>query len=47
MTEEVVYAHTAPKADGYDRRQEYRRGSRIPVPYAEADILVDDLLGPL
>ena len=47
VTEEVVYAHTAPNADGYGRRQEYRRGARIPVPYAETDILVDDLLGPL
>jgi hypothetical protein len=47
VLEEVVYAHAAPKADGYDRREEYRRGSRIPVPYAGTDILVDDLLGPL
>jgi hypothetical protein len=41
---DVIYAHTEPIAGGYRVRTEYRRGDRIPVPYADADLPVDDLL---
>ena len=44
ITRDAVYAHAVPGADGYERRDEHRAGTLVPVPYAPADIPVDDLL---
>jgi hypothetical protein len=46
VTRDAVYEHTSPSPQGYRTRTEYRRGERIPVAYAGADIAVTDLLGP-
>lgn len=46
ISPDVIYEHSGPTADGYRVRTEYRRGDRIPVPYADAELLVDDLLLP-
>jgi hypothetical protein len=46
VTEQVVYEHTGPTAEGYRLRQEYRAGDRLPVGYAGAWLSVDQLLGP-
>ena len=47
VSKEAIYEHTEPTPAGYRTRIEYRRGDRLPIRYAETDILVDDLLGPL
>ncbi|QIS21793.1 Uma2 family endonuclease [Nocardia terpenica] len=44
VTQDVIYEHTEPTQDGYRRRTEYRPGDRIPIPYANADIAVGELL---
>lgn len=46
VSREAIYEHTAPLATGYRTRVEYRRGERIPVPYAATDLSVDDLIAP-
>ena len=45
VTPDVIYEHTEPYSAGYRRRQEYPRGTRIPVRYADTDLAVDDLIG--
>jgi hypothetical protein len=45
VTSEMIYEHTEPKPDGYRKRVEYGRGDRIPVPYADVELAVDDLIG--
>lgn len=45
VTPDAVYEHTQPSATGYRARQEYPRGTRIPVRYADTDLAVDDLRG--
>lgn len=47
VTQEAVYEHTEPTDGGYRLRREYRRGERVTVRYADTDLAVDDLLGPL
>ncbi len=47
VSKDAIYEHTEPTPAGYRTRIEYRRGDRLPIRYAETDILVDDLLGPL
>jgi Putative restriction endonuclease len=44
VTQEAIYEHTGPIPTGYRTRVEYRRGERIPVPYADLDLAVDDLI---
>lgn len=44
VTQDAVYEHTGPGTAGYRTRVEYRRGERIPVGYAAAEIEVDDLV---
>jgi hypothetical protein len=44
VTKESIFEHTDPIPTGYRRRMEYRRGDRIPVAYAGAELAVDDLL---
>jgi hypothetical protein len=46
VTEETIYEHTEPYSTGYRERREYRRGDRLPIPYAGTDVALDDLLGP-
>jgi hypothetical protein len=46
VTQEAVYEHTGPIPTGYRTRVEYLPGERIPVPYADRDLAVDDLIGP-
>lgn len=45
VSPEAVYVHTGPHDAGYRQRVEYRSGERLPVPFAEAEIAVDDLIG--
>lgn len=45
VSPEAVYAHTGPHVKGYRQRTEYRAGEQVPVPFAEATIAVDDLIG--
>ena len=45
VTADVIYEHTEPVDGGYRHRREYRRGERLPVSYADADLSVEDLLG--
>lgn len=45
VSPEAVYVHTGPHAAGYRQRVEYRSGEQLPVPFAEAEIAVDDLIG--
>lgn len=47
VTTDVVYEHTEPRDGGYANRREYVRGERIPVRYADTDLAVEDLLGPV
>lgn len=44
LSPEGVYVHTEPIPGGYAQRVEYRRGERLPVPYASTDLAVDELL---
>ncbi len=44
VTQEAIYEHTGPISTGYRTRVEYRRGERVPVPYAGMDLAVDDLI---
>lgn len=46
VTQEAIYEHTGPITTGYRTRVEYRPGERIPVPYADMDLAVDDLITP-
>jgi hypothetical protein len=46
VTQEAIYEHTGPISTGYRTRVEYRRGERIPVPYAATDLAIDDLIAP-
>jgi hypothetical protein len=46
VTEQVVYEHTGPTAEGYRLRQEYRPGDRLPVGSTGASLSVDQLLSP-
>lgn len=45
VTHDAIYEHTSPSPEGYRTRNEYRRGERIPVAYAGANVAVSDLLG--
>ena len=45
VSPEAVYVHTGPHPGGYRNRTEYRPGERVPVPFADATIAVDDLVG--
>ena len=45
VSPEAVYVHTGPHDVGYRQRVEYRSGERLPLPFAEAEIAVDDLIG--
>ena len=47
VTPEAVYEHIKPQPGGYGTRNEYRRGQRVPLRYADTDLAVDDLLGPI
>jgi hypothetical protein len=44
VTQDVIYEHSQPSAAGFRVRVEYRRGERIPVPYAATELAVNDLL---
>lgn len=45
VSPEKVYVHTRPIPGGYAERQEYVRGQRVPVPYADVELAVDELIG--
>lgn len=44
VAREGIYEHTEPREIGYAQRRLYRSGERIPVRYAETDLVVSDLL---
>lgn len=44
ISPDVIYVHTEPITGGYKVRTEYRRGDRIPVPYADTEVPVDNIL---
>ncbi|MFC7549301.1 Uma2 family endonuclease [Plantactinospora sp. GCM10030261] len=44
VTQEAIYEHTGPISTGYRTRVEYRRGERIPIPYVDVDLAVDDMV---
>lgn len=44
VSPEVVYVHTVPIPGGYGSRVEYRRGERVPLPYGDTELMVDELL---
>ena len=46
VTDEAVFEHTEPTPAGYRHRVEYRSGERVPLPYADTEIGVDELIGP-
>ncbi|MEV4754669.1 Uma2 family endonuclease [Micromonospora sp. NPDC049559] len=46
VTQEAIYEHTEPSSTGYRKRVEYRLGERIPVPYANTELAVDNLIAP-
>ena len=46
VRQEGIHEHTGPILTGYRTRVEYRRGERIPVPYTDADLAVDELIAP-
>ncbi|MDG4765404.1 Uma2 family endonuclease [Solwaraspora sp. WMMD406] len=46
VTQRAVYEHTGPIRPGYRTRVEYLHGERIPVPYADAGLAVDELIAP-
>jgi hypothetical protein len=46
VTRDAIYEHTIPNSRGYRTRVEYRPGDSIPVPYAEAELSVTDLIAP-
>lgn len=45
VSPEAVYVHTEPHAQGYRLRREFGSGARVPVPFADTEIPVDDLIG--
>lgn len=45
LTRDALYVHTEPTPDGYRYRTELRAGERVPVPYADIELAVDDLIG--
>jgi hypothetical protein len=45
VSPEAVYVHSGPIPGGYASRAEYRRGNRVPVPYVNVELAVDDLIG--
>lgn len=44
VSPESVYVHTGPHATGYRQRIEYRGGQRVPLPFANVDVAVDDVV---
>lgn len=44
VSPEAVYVHSEPNGEGYSLRRELRSGDRVPVPFADAEIAVDDLI---
>lgn len=46
ISPEVVYVHSEPHAQGYRLRREFRFGALLPLPFADAEIAVDDLIDP-
>lgn len=44
MTRSALAYHTRPISTGYRIRIEYRRGERIPVPYAGTALAIDGLI---
>lgn len=44
ISPDAVYVHTEPISRGYRVRKTYKRGDRIPVPYADAELSIDDIL---
>jgi hypothetical protein len=45
VTRDVIYEHVSPTSQGYRTRNEYRRGDRIPLAYADTELPVDEILG--
>lgn len=45
ISPEAVHLHTGLHASGYRTRTEYGRGERVSMPFADASIAVDDLIG--
>lgn len=45
ISKEAVYVHTEPHDRGYGLRREFRSGDAVPVPFADVEIAVDDLIG--
>lgn len=45
VSPEVIYVHSDPHPQGYRLRGEFRSGDRLSVPFAGAEIAVDDLIG--
>jgi hypothetical protein len=44
VRQEGIHEHTGPISTGYAPGSEYRHSERIPVPYADADLAVDELI---
>jgi hypothetical protein len=44
VTRDAIYEHTSPTPQGYRTRTEYRPGDRIPLPYADTTLSVDEIL---
>lgn len=47
VSPDAVYVHTEPHAQGYRLRREFGAGERLPVPFADTEIAVGDLIGVL
>ncbi|WP_432978170.1 Uma2 family endonuclease [Dactylosporangium sp. CA-233914] len=47
ITQEAIYEHSGPISTGYRSRVEYLQGERIPVPYASAELDVDELIASI
>jgi hypothetical protein len=47
VAREGLHVHTDPTPLGYRTRTTYAPGERVAVPYADAELAVDDLLAPL
>ena len=46
ISPDAIYEHTEPHSAGYHIRREYLRDDRLPIPYADTEVAVGDLLGP-
>jgi hypothetical protein len=46
VSTEAVYVHSEPHPQGYGLRREYSPEAMLPVPFADAEIAVVDLIGP-